>query len=160
LPIFFIIGRLESTLCVLALYEPVFDSLTDISKIRIIFDFRGQYIKEKSNYGIKHNRRKFPRSDKRIGQADPGRFLGRMVRSLQVSGSLAPALEDASNDLSEKIAVYKLNIDENPVAPQKYGVRGVPTIVFFRNGEEAGRQVGLLPKSKLYEKIEKIIYGW
>jgi len=61
--------------------------------------------------------------------------------------SLAPALEDASNDLSEKIAVYKL-------------VRGVPTIVFFRNGEEAGRQVGLLPKSKLYEKIEKIIYGW
>lgn len=74
--------------------------------------------------------------------------------------SLAPALEDASNDLSEKIVVYKLNIDENPVAPQKYGVRGVPTIVFFRNGEEAGRQVGLLPKSKLYEKIEKIIYGW
>ena len=74
--------------------------------------------------------------------------------------SLAPALEDASNDLSEKIAVYKLNIDENPVAPQTYGVRGVPTIVFFRNGEEAGRQVGLLPKSKLYEKIEKIIYGW
>ena len=74
--------------------------------------------------------------------------------------SLAPALEDASNDLSEKIVVYKLNIDENPVAPQNYGVRGVPTIVFFRNGEEAGRQVGLLPKSKLYEKIEKIIYGW
>ena len=74
--------------------------------------------------------------------------------------SLAPALEDASNDLAEKIAVYKLNIDENPVAPQKYGVRGVPTIVFFRNGEEVDRQVGLLPKSKLYEKIEKVIYGW
>ena len=74
--------------------------------------------------------------------------------------SLAPALEDASNDLAEKIAVYKLNIDENPVAPQKYGVRGVPTIVFFRNGEEVDRQVGLLPKSKLYEKIEKAIHGW
>jgi len=74
--------------------------------------------------------------------------------------SLAPALEDASNDLAEKIAVYKLNIDENPVVPQKYGVRGVPTIVFFRNGEEVDRQVGLLPKSKLYEKIEKVIYGW
>ena len=74
--------------------------------------------------------------------------------------SLAPALEDASNDLSEKIVVYKLNIDENPVAPQKYGVRGVPTIVFFRNGEEVDRQVGMLPKSKLYEKIEKVIHGW
>jgi thioredoxin 1 len=74
--------------------------------------------------------------------------------------SLAPALEEASNDLSEKIAVYKINIDDNPVTPAKYGVRGVPTIVFFRNGEEVDRQVGLLPKSKLYEKIEKVIYGW
>ena len=74
--------------------------------------------------------------------------------------SLAPALEDASNDLGEKIAVYKINIDDNPVTPAKYGVRGVPTIVFFRNGEEVDRQVGLLPKSKLYEKIEKVIYGW
>jgi thioredoxin 1 len=74
--------------------------------------------------------------------------------------SLAPALEDASNDLGEKIAVYKINIDDNPVTPAKYGVRGVPTIVFFRNGEEVDRQVGILPKSKLYEKIEKVIYGW
>jgi len=74
--------------------------------------------------------------------------------------SLAPALEDASNDLGEKISVYKINIDDNPVTPAKYGVRGVPTIVFFRNGEEVDRQVGLLPKSKLYEKIEKVIYGW
>lgn len=74
--------------------------------------------------------------------------------------SLAPSLEDASNELGEKIAVYKINIDDNPVTPAKYGVRGVPTIVFFRNGEEVDRQVGLLPKSKLYEKIEKVIYGW
>jgi len=74
--------------------------------------------------------------------------------------SLAPALEDASNDLGEKISVYKINIDDNPVTPAKYGVRGVPTIVFFRNGEEVDRQVGLLPKSKLYEKIEKVFYGW
>ena len=74
--------------------------------------------------------------------------------------SLAPSLEDASNELAEKIAVYKINIDDNPVTPAKYGVRGVPTIVFFRNGEEVDRQVGLLPKSKLYEKIEKVFYGW
>lgn len=74
--------------------------------------------------------------------------------------SLAPSLEDASNELGEKIAVYKINIDDNPVTPAKYGVRGVPTILFFRKGEEVDRQVGLLPKSKLYEKIEKVIYGW
>lgn len=74
--------------------------------------------------------------------------------------SLAPALEDASNDLAEKIVVYKVNIDENPITPQRYSVRGIPTIIFFRNGEVVDRQVGVLPKSKLYEKIENVFYGY
>lgn len=73
--------------------------------------------------------------------------------------SLAPALEDASNDLGEKIIVYKINIDQNPTTPQKYGVRGIPTIIFFKGGEVVDRQVGVLPKSKLYEKIENVIYS-
>jgi thioredoxin 1 len=72
--------------------------------------------------------------------------------------SLAPILEDASNDLSEKIVVFKINIDENPDSPQRYGVRGIPTIIFFKLGEEADRQVGVIPKSKLYEKIEDISF--
>ena len=74
--------------------------------------------------------------------------------------SLAPALEDASNDLAEKIVVYKVNIDENPITPQRYSVRGIPTIIFFRNGEVVDRQVGVLPKSKLYEKIENVLHGY
>lgn len=71
--------------------------------------------------------------------------------------SLAPMLEDASNDLDEKIIVYKVNIDINPNSPQKYGVRGIPTILFFKNGEVVDRQVGVLPKTKLYSKIEDVI---
>ena len=74
--------------------------------------------------------------------------------------SLAPALEEASNDLAEKIVVYKVNIDENPITPQRYSVRGIPTIIFFRNGEVVDRQVGVLPKSKLYEKIENVLHGY
>ena len=74
--------------------------------------------------------------------------------------SLAPALEEASNDLAEKIVLYKVNIDENPITPQRYGVRGIPTIIFFRNGEVVDRQVGVLPKSKLYEKIENVLHGY
>ena len=70
--------------------------------------------------------------------------------------SLAPALEDASNDLAEKIAVYKIDIDQNPTSPQKWGVRQIPTIIFFKFGKEADRQVGVLQKSKLYEKIEDV----
>lgn len=72
--------------------------------------------------------------------------------------ALAPILEDASNDLSEKIVVLKINIDENPDSPQRYGVRGIPTIIFFKSGEEVDRQVGVIPKSKLYEKIENISF--
>jgi thioredoxin 1 len=72
---------------------------------------------------------------------------------------LAPALEDASNDLQDKIEVFKINIDENPETPSRFSVRGVPTILFFKNGELVKRQVGVLPKSKLYEKIEYVYFN-
>jgi len=72
---------------------------------------------------------------------------------------LAPALEDASNDLQDKIEVFKINIDENPETPSRFSVRGVPTILFFKNGELVNRQVGVLPKSKLYEKIEDVYFN-
>jgi len=71
---------------------------------------------------------------------------------------LAPALEDASNDLQEKILVFKINIDQNPEMPSRYSVRGLPTILFFKNGEVVDRQIGVLPKSKLYEKIQDVYY--
>jgi thioredoxin 1 len=73
--------------------------------------------------------------------------------------ALAPMLEDASNDLSEKIIVLKINIDDNPDSPQRYGVRGIPTIIFFKSGKEVDRQVGVIPKSKLYEKIEDVSFN-
>jgi thioredoxin 1 len=72
---------------------------------------------------------------------------------------LAPELEDASNDLAEKIVVFKINIDENPEAPSRYSVRGIPTILFFRNGELVNRQIGVIPKSKLYEKIQDVYFN-
>ena len=71
---------------------------------------------------------------------------------------LAPIFEDASNDFEEKISSCKINIDENPITPAKYGVRGIPTILFFKNGSVVGTQIGVLPKTKLYEKIESILY--
>jgi thioredoxin 1 len=70
--------------------------------------------------------------------------------------SLAPALAEASDDFADKIIVYKMNIDENPETPQRWGVRGVPTILFFKGGELVDTQVGALAKSKLYEKIQDV----
>ncbi len=70
---------------------------------------------------------------------------------------IAPALEDISNDMAGKLTVAKVNIDENPMAPSKYGVRGIPTMILFKNGQIAATKVGALPKSKLVEWVESAI---
>lgn len=70
---------------------------------------------------------------------------------------IAPALEELSGEMSEKITVAKINIDENPGVPQKYGVRGVPTLMIFSQGQVAATKVGALPKSKIKEWIEQSI---
>jgi thioredoxin 1 len=70
---------------------------------------------------------------------------------------IAPALEDLAQDLGEKVTVAKLNIDENPNTPTKYGVRGIPTLMIFKDGQVASQKVGSLPKSKLYEWVNSVV---
>jgi thioredoxin 1 len=70
---------------------------------------------------------------------------------------IAPALEDLAQDLGEKVTVAKLNIDENPSTPMKYGVRGIPTLMIFKDGQVASQKVGSLPKSKLYEWVNSVV---
>jgi thioredoxin 1 len=67
---------------------------------------------------------------------------------------IAPALEDLARDMTDKLTVAKLNIDENPTTPQKYGVRGIPTLIMFKDGQVAATKVGSVPKSQLYEWVE------
>ncbi|MEQ9557177.1 MAG: thioredoxin TrxA, partial [Rhodospirillales bacterium] len=64
---------------------------------------------------------------------------------------IAPALEELASELQGKVTVAKLNIDDNPSTPGKYGVRGIPTLMLFKNGEVAATKIGALPKSKLQE---------
>jgi thioredoxin 1 len=70
---------------------------------------------------------------------------------------IAPALEELAVELAGKIVVAKLNIDESPATPQKYGVRGIPTMMIFKDGQVAATKVGALPKSKIKEWIESSI---
>jgi thioredoxin 1 len=70
---------------------------------------------------------------------------------------IAPHLEELANDKGEQIRIAKVNIDDNPLTPTKYGVRGIPTLMLFKNGEIAATKVGALPKSKLYEWVEESI---
>jgi thioredoxin 1 len=66
---------------------------------------------------------------------------------------IAPHLEAVAAELGDKLQVIKVNIDENPLTPTRYGVRGIPTLMLFKNGEIASRQVGAAPKQKLQQWI-------
>jgi thioredoxin 1 len=70
---------------------------------------------------------------------------------------IAPALEELSTSLDGKVKVAKINIDENPQTPKKYGVRGIPTLMLFKDGQVAATKIGALPKNKLQEWIESVI---
>ena len=62
---------------------------------------------------------------------------------------ISPMLEEIANEKENKLKILKLNIDENPQTPQKYGVRGIPTLMLFREGKLIGSKVGSLPKSSI-----------
>ena len=64
---------------------------------------------------------------------------------------IAPVLEELSGELGDKIKIVKVNIDESPETPTKYGVRGIPTLMLFKNGEVSDTKVGALPKSQIEE---------
>ena len=62
---------------------------------------------------------------------------------------IGPMLEEIANEKENKLKILKLNIDENPQTPQKYGVRGIPTLMLFREGKLIDSKVGSLPKSSI-----------
>ncbi|HEX7875981.1 MAG TPA: thioredoxin [Sphingobium sp.] len=70
---------------------------------------------------------------------------------------IGPALEEISEELADRVTIAKINIDENPDAPGQYGVRGIPTMILFKNGEPAATKVGAAPKSALKGWIESLL---
>ena len=66
---------------------------------------------------------------------------------------IAPALEEISGQLGDKVKILKLNVDENRNTAAKYGIMSIPTLMLFKHGEIASRQVGAAPKQKLHQWI-------
>jgi thioredoxin 1 len=62
---------------------------------------------------------------------------------------LLPTLEEVSNESGSSVKIFKMNIDENPQTPTSYGVRSIPTMMLFKNGELLSTKVGALPKSSI-----------
>ena len=70
---------------------------------------------------------------------------------------IAPALEEIASELEGRVSIAKMNVDENPQTPSKFGVRGIPTLMLFKDGEVASTKIGALPKGKIKEWIESAI---
>ncbi|MDI4657617.1 thioredoxin [Xanthobacter autotrophicus] len=70
---------------------------------------------------------------------------------------VAPILEEVSGEMGEKIRIVKLNVDENPATASKYGIMSIPTLLLFKDGKIASRQVGAAPKAKLVQWINAAI---
>ncbi len=67
---------------------------------------------------------------------------------------IGPALEEISDELGEQVSIVKLNIDDHPDTPTKYGVRGIPTMILFKNGEIVETKVGAAPKAEIKRWLE------
>ena len=70
---------------------------------------------------------------------------------------IAPILDDVAGDYAGKLKIAKLNIDENPETPPKYGIRGIPTLMLFKDGNVEATKVGALSKTQLTEFIQEVI---
>ncbi|MAI02529.1 MAG: thioredoxin [Rickettsiales bacterium] len=70
---------------------------------------------------------------------------------------IAPILKELAEEYSEKIKIAKINIDENPEIPSKYGIMSIPTLILFNKGQMVGTQIGLLEKSFLASWIDENI---
>ncbi len=69
--------------------------------------------------------------------------------------AISPMLEEMADTLGEKVRFAKMNVDENPATPGKYGVRGIPTLILFKNGAVVDQVVGAVPKNQIQELIDK-----
>ena len=69
--------------------------------------------------------------------------------------ALGPKLEEIATEMGEQVKILKLNVDENPSAPAKYGVRGIPTMIVFKGGQEVEQIVGNQPKENILALLKK-----
>jgi thioredoxin len=70
--------------------------------------------------------------------------------------AIAPIVEELAKDFGDKVKFTKCNVDENPTTPTKYGIKSIPTLIFFKDGEIQDKVIGIVAKSKLEEMISQV----
>lgn len=71
--------------------------------------------------------------------------------------AIAPVVEELSEDYAGKVKVAKLNVDESPVTPGKYGIRAIPTLIMFKGGQQVDQITGAVSKAHIEEALKKIL---
>ncbi|MBW1745299.1 MAG: thioredoxin [Deltaproteobacteria bacterium] len=71
--------------------------------------------------------------------------------------AISPLVEQLAGEFGDKIKFVKCNVDDNPISPGKYGIRSIPTLMFFKDGNVVEQVIGIVAKSKLEEVINKIL---
>jgi thioredoxin 1 len=70
---------------------------------------------------------------------------------------IAPIIEELAKEYAGKVKVAKMNVDENPATPSRYGIRGIPTVILFKDGQVFDQIVGAVSKSKVEDMIKKVL---
>jgi thioredoxin 1 len=70
---------------------------------------------------------------------------------------MGPIVDTVAGEYEGKIKVFKMNVDENPATPAKYGIRGIPTLILFNKGEIVDRAIGAQPKANIDNLIKKVV---
>ena len=71
--------------------------------------------------------------------------------------AISPIVEELAGEYSERLKVVKMNVDDNPQTPSRYGVRGIPNLIIFKSGEVADQIVGAVPKAQLVKAIDHVL---
>ncbi len=71
--------------------------------------------------------------------------------------AISPIIEELSKEYEGKAVIVKVNTDENPITPTNYGIRSIPTLLFFKNGQVVDKLIGAVPKSNIKAKLDSII---
>jgi len=71
--------------------------------------------------------------------------------------AIGPIMEDLARNFGDKITFFKCNVDDNPVTPSKYGIKAIPTLIFFKDGQVADQITGMVAKAKLEESINNVL---
>lgn len=70
---------------------------------------------------------------------------------------IAPVLEEIADEYSDRLKIYKMDIEENTLTPPKYGVRGIPTLMLFKEGQMEAAKIGVLPKNQLTAFLDQFV---